>query len=164
MVPEASPLSIDLLSPNFSMTYMPCLIPITVHTEALSGRTIGPLSLRAKIWAGLWQCEHKLMTSAHSALSVTSTPMRARLKPGVRILNSTRTVCRWIRKLDLARYEPPPSSKNKEGCSFAIKLSLWYVSSSDDSQFLPAPSPAPLLTSCYLFLSIICFSALLDKE
>lgn len=163
MVPEASPLSIDLLSPNFSMTYALLNSHYCAHWSLIRENnrpvvTEGKnMSRPVTVWA---------QTHDFSSLSplVDLYAHAGRVKPGVRILNSTRTVCRWIRKLDLARYEPPPSSKNKEGRSFAIKLSLWYVSSSDDSQFLPAPSPAPLLTSCYLFLSIICFSALLDKE
>lgn len=53
---------------------MPCLIPITVHTEALSGGTIGLLSLRGKKYERA--CDS---VSANSwlqlleALSVTST-------------------------------------------------------------------------------------------
>lgn len=64
---------------------MPCLIPITAHTEALSWRTMGSLSLRAKIWASLWQRERKLMTSPPGALPVTSMFLvQGRLNPNTK--------------------------------------------------------------------------------
>lgn len=63
MVPEASPLSIDLLSPNFSVTYALLNSHYCAHWSLIRGNNRLVVTEGQKIWARLWQCECKLMTS-----------------------------------------------------------------------------------------------------
>ena len=159
MVPEASPLSIDLLSPNFSVTYALLNSHYCAHWSLIRENN------RLVVTEGRKYERARDSVSVNSWLRLLEPsrwPPRSCgpvFSPASRILNSIRTVCRWIRKLDLACFIKTSPQKT-EGRLLSHKtvavicLQQWWLS-------VPA---WPLSARCYLFLSIICFSALLDKE
>lgn len=113
IVPEASPLSIDLLSPNFSVTYALLNSHYCSHWSLIRENnrlvvTEGEnMSQSVTAWAQTHDC------SSRSPPGDLHAPRAGPFEYEHQIW----TVCRWIRKLDLPSFitspHPPPPQKNK---------------------------------------------------
>lgn len=157
MVPEASPLSIDPLSPNFSVTYARLNSHYCAHWS-LIGENNRPVVTEGKSMSA-----PRHSASANSWLlllepSPWPSPLLAQAgaKAGRRRdaevdlrrsrMNQKMGSC-WFHQneeKEKKKKKTPPNTHNR---LLAIKLSLWCVSSDDDSRLAPALAAAPPLGS-----------------
>lgn len=110
IVPEASPLSIDLLSPNFSVTYALLNSHYCLHWSLIreNNRLVVTTGENVSQSVTAWAQTHDF--SSRSPPGDLYAPHAGPLEYEHQI----RTVCRWIRKLNLPSFiNPGPRGKKK---------------------------------------------------